>query len=309
MTSRRTYASASVRRQERRRRARRSTSTGITLTGADAGNYTSSTPRQRPAPTSRRGRAARDRHGRQQGLRRHRRGDTSTWPPTGRRRRRHRRLHQRHLRQQERRHRKAGHRHRDLDHRRRRRQLHVQHDRPRRPPDITPQDLTVTATGNNKVYDGTTAATVTLSTDKVAGDVVTPNYTSATFNDKNVGTAKPVSVTGISITGADAANYTLQHDGHDTADITSRDLHVTATGDNKVYDGTNAATVTLSTDKVVGDLVTPNYTSATFNNKNVGTAKTVSVSGISITGADAGNYTLSTPRPRPRPTSRPGPWR
>ena len=37
------------------------------------------------------------------------------------------------------------------------------------------------------------------------------SYTSASFADKNVGTAKTVSVSGIAISGADAANYTGQH--------------------------------------------------------------------------------------------------
>ena len=30
-----------------------------------------------------------------------------------------------------------------------------------------------------------------------------------TFDDKNVGTGKPVTVTGVALTGADAGNYTV----------------------------------------------------------------------------------------------------
>ena len=59
----------------------------------------------------------------------------------------------------------------------------------------------MTATGVNKVYDGTTTATVTLSDDRVCGDVLTDSYTAPAFADKNVGTGKPVSVTAISISG------------------------------------------------------------------------------------------------------------
>ncbi|MFZ0927649.1 MAG: Ig-like domain repeat protein, partial [Syntrophobacteraceae bacterium] len=69
--------------------------------------------------------------------------------------------------------------------------------------------LTVTATGANKVYDGTTAATATLSDNRISGDVFTDSYTSATFADKNVGNGKTVTVTGISIAGAAAGNYSL----------------------------------------------------------------------------------------------------
>ena len=51
--------------------------------------------------------------------------------------------------------------------------------------------------------------------------------------------------------------------------------------------------MTLSDDRVSGDSLTLSYTSASFSDKNAGTGKTVSVSGISVSGTDSGNYTLS----------------
>src|SRR5207244_4330850 len=159
---------------------------------------------------------------------------------------------------------------------------------------ISQRDLAVTAQGVNKVYDGGTLATVTLSTDKLLGDSVTPAYTTASFADKNVANGKAVSVSGITISGGDAGNYHLTNaTASATADITARELHVTASGVNREYDTTTAATVTLADDEVAGDHVTPSYTSAAFADKNVGTGKAVSVSGISISGADAGNYHLA----------------
>src|SRR5439155_7941263 len=108
-----------------------------------------------------------------------------------------------------------------------------------------------------------------------------------------VSSGKSVSVSGISISGTDAGNYNLANPTATTvANITSRDLHVAATGVNKVYDGTTPASVTLSTDKVSGDSVSPAYAAASFGDKNVGTVKPVSVTGISISGADASNYNL-----------------
>src|SRR5205823_6541655 len=104
-------------------------------------------------------------------------------------------------------------------------------------------------------------------------------YTSATFADKNVGTAKPVSVSGILISGTDAANYTFNTAASTTASISGRPLTVSATGVDKVYDGSTAATVTLSDNRVSGDVLADSYTSATFADKNVGTAKPASVSG------------------------------
>ncbi|PYV84870.1 MAG: hypothetical protein DMG05_23800 [Acidobacteria bacterium] len=75
--------------------------------------------------------------------------------------------------------------------------------------------------------------------------------------------------------------------------ITQRPLRVSATGVNKFYDGTVAAAVTLSDNRLLGDVFTDTYTSASFANVNVG-PWSVSVSGISISGTDAGNYTFNT---------------
>ena len=48
----------------------------------------------------------------------------------------------------------------------------------------------------------------------------TASYLSASFDDANVGNAKPVSITGISISGVDAGNYNLFNTTADTiADI------------------------------------------------------------------------------------------
>ncbi len=158
---------------------------------------------------------------------------------------------------------------------------------------ITPTSLTVSAAGADKVYDTTTAATVTLADNHLGSDVVTDSYTSAAFTDKNAGTSKTVSVSGITISGTDAGNYTLQNTtASTTANITPASLMVSAAGADKVYDTTTAATVTLSDNHLGSDVVTDSYTSAAFADKKVGSSKTVSVSGITISGGDAGNYTL-----------------
>src|SRR5262249_46139996 len=122
----------------------------------------------------------------------------------------------------------------------------------------------------------------------------TDSYSSATFADRNVGTAKPVNVSGISISGSDAGNYALSNiTATTTANISARSLTATASGFNRVYDGTTGATGAPSDNRVAGDLLTDSYSSATFADKNVGAGKVVSVSGISISGTDAGNYTFN----------------
>src|SRR5207245_1990874 len=133
----------------------------------------------------------------------------------------------------------------------------------------TARALTVSAAGVNKVYDGTTDATVTLSDDRVAGDLLTDASTAASFADKSVGSAKTVSVTGISISGADAANYTANATASTTADITQYAITVSFTADNKVYDGSTDGTLaTLTLDgKRVGDSVSLTGGSIAFASK------------------------------------------
>jgi len=158
---------------------------------------------------------------------------------------------------------------------------------------ITQRTLNVSATAGNKVYDGGVSATVSLTDDRVGGDTFAVNQSGATFADKNVGTGKTVTANGLSLSGADANNYTLvSTTATSTAAITPRALVVTTTGNNKVYDGGNIATVNFSDDRVTNDVLSVSG-GASFGDKNVGTGKTVSVTGITLSGADAGNYSLA----------------
>jgi hypothetical protein len=164
---------------------------------------------------------------------------------------------------------------------------------------ITPRDLTPSATGQNKVYDATDAATVSLGDNRLSGDAFTLSYASAHFNDKNVGMGKPVSVSGIAIvalSGSEAGDYQLTGTtASTTANISKAPLVVAATGINKIFDNTASATVTLSDNRYAGDVFTDSYTGAVFvPDGSVGQHKTISVTGISISGTDAGNYSNNT---------------
>ncbi len=159
---------------------------------------------------------------------------------------------------------------------------------------IQPKPLTISATGNNKVYDATANALVSLSSNALVGDAVTLAYTSAMFSDRAVANGKTVTINGITLSGASAANYTFNTTASTTANIIPFTLVVTATGNNKIYDATNTATVNLSSNALTGDVLILNYDNATFNDQNVGVNKAVNVTGISISGADAGNYTFNT---------------
>ncbi|MHB1183770.1 MAG: YDG domain-containing protein [Desulfobulbia bacterium] len=161
--------------------------------------------------------------------------------------------------------------------------------------DITAANLAVTGvTAANKMYDGTTTATLlgTGAITALGGDAVSLGGSgSGVFADKNVALGKAVTVSGYSISGADADNYSLLQPTGVTADITARPLTVTATGVDKIYDGTTGAIVTYGDDRVTGDLLTISGT-ASYLDKNVGAGKSVTVSGIALGNADGGNYSI-----------------
>ena len=74
--------------------------------------------------------------------------------------------------------------------------------------------------------------------------------------------------------------------------MTQAPLTVTATGGTQVYNATTAANVTLASNAFNGDTMVLSDVSATMADKNVGNGKGVSVTGIAVAGANAGNYAL-----------------
>ncbi|MEL1244739.1 YDG domain-containing protein [Flavobacterium sp. DGU11] len=160
---------------------------------------------------------------------------------------------------------------------------------------ITPATLTLeTASAASKIYDGTTATTVSgVLTGILPGDTVTYNGT-GTFASAGVATGIAVTSTS-TLAGTDAGNYQLAQPTGLTADITAKNLTVTATAGDKEYNRTTAAVITVTgiTGLADGDDVTATG-GGTFNNFNVGTGKPVTAA-LSLTGDDAANYTLTQP--------------
>ncbi len=174
--------------------------------------------------------------------------------------------------------------------------------------EIAQKPVTVSGiTANDKVYDGTTVAELNTYSASIGGKVGNDDVTidvanaTGTFDTKNVGTGKTVTITDITLGGNDAGNYTLSSDSATaTADITAKTVTVSGiTASNKVYDGNTSATIETSgaaiSDIVSGDNVTIDVAKATgtFDTKNVGTGKTVTITGIALGGADKDNYTLT----------------
>lgn len=116
-----------------------------------------------------------------------------------------------------------------------------------KPFQITPKALTVSGVAaSNKVYDGTTTATITASLQGVAdGDSVQLTAPAAGFDTKDAGTGKAVTIAAggsFTISGADAGNYTLTQPTVSglTADITPATL--TAPGNQTVMIRNNVTT-------------------------------------------------------------------
>jgi hypothetical protein len=160
---------------------------------------------------------------------------------------------------------------------------------------------------SSKIYDGTTNATLNVTNAVLvgvaSGDDVSLDTTNAVgaFVDKNVGTAKTVNITGLALFGADASKYTLTQPTTN-ADITAASLTVTGvTAGDKVYDGTTNATLNTAVAALSGvvsnDDVILDTTGAVgvFADATIGTNKSVTVSGMTISGVDAGNYALTQP--------------
>ncbi len=170
---------------------------------------------------------------------------------------------------------------------------------------ITAKVLTMSGlSAEGKVYDGTTTVTSfsgsAILEGVVNGDDVTLNTgaISAEFEDENAGIDKGVEFTGYQLSGANKDNYVLSLVGT-TATITPKELSVTGVGaDSKVYDGTSDASISgtpLLSGVIDGDDVSVDQssTAGTFEDKNIGTGKTVTFNGFTLAGTDKDNYSLS----------------
>ncbi|RAU92460.1 YDG domain-containing protein [Paenibacillus sp. YN15] len=163
--------------------------------------------------------------------------------------------------------------------------------------------LTVSgASASSKDYDGSREAAVTggvLSGPVEPGDdvVLLTDGAGGQFADKQADDGKTVAASGFALAGADSIYYELVQPTL-KADIRVREAAVSsAVIADKVFDGGVEAVITaISLDwKVPGDEVEVDYASAAavFTDASVGSGKTVTITGLKLTGADAGNYRLA----------------
>jgi hypothetical protein len=174
---------------------------------------------------------------------------------------------------------------------------------------ITPRPLTVTGqfTAADKQYDASTNATITSNslalTGVLPGDDVNLSTLVFAFGDAAAGVNKSVRLLYLGLSGGGASNYAVSLDGVPSAAATiePRPLSVIGsfTAGDKIFDGTVAATIRSRDLTLVGvlgnDAVQLTVGGAAFADAAVGNRKTVRLDNVGITGANVGNYRLTTP--------------
>lgn len=187
---------------------------------------------------------------------------------------------------------------------------------------ITPAPLTLSGlVGNNKVYDATTAATISSTTQSLSGVLASDaanvlisssgNYT-GTFSSANAANGIAISagttvvnglsmMTGVTLTGSAASNYYVSGPTSTlSANITKATVTISGT---KVYDGTTGfAADELTVTGIGGQTLSFASGSGAANSANVGVANTLTSLGNLVlangTGSIVGlssNYTLISP--------------
>ena len=166
---------------------------------------------------------------------------------------------------------------------------------------ITRKALTVVPNSTlvelSKTYDGTLSSEVTNpgTLQGVANGEDVNLVASATYATKDVGSDKAITIT-YSISGSDAANYTVSSNTALTGTITKKVLTVqsgtTQISAEKLYDGTASAEVTdYGTLQGVPSGEDVNLVaSATYATNDVGSNKTITIT-YTLSGSDAENYT------------------
>ena len=162
--------------------------------------------------------------------------------------------------------------------------------------------VSITTPPTSKTYGD---ANFTVTATKTAPDGGTWSWNSSNPAILEIISGADTATPTIKVKKADTTGATLTvtytsdtHYGSASAAITVAQKEVTISGitaANKEYDGSTTATPTgtaVINGKVGSDDVTVTAGTATFADKNVGTGKTVTFTGYSLSGADAGNYNL-----------------
>ena len=152
----------------------------------------------------------------------------------------------------------------------------------------------------SKTYDGlTTSDTIGARTftNVIAADADKVDVTAtATYDEKNVGN-RTVDYSAIALTGDEANNYSLTNTtASSTGTIDKKLVTATFADISKIYDGTTntAPGAGTLTGVIAADEGKVNVSaSAAYDEKNAG-SRTVNYTGVTLSGAEAGNYSIAT---------------
>lgn len=157
---------------------------------------------------------------------------------------------------------------------------------------VNKKALTVSANAQNKTYDGGFTATVSLTDDRITGDQLTAAYAMAMFGDKNVGTNKSVAVFGITISGADAAKYSVNATANTSAAISPKALTVTAENKTTIQ-GLTLPALTVKYAGFINGEDSNSLTTLPLLSTNANNTSSQGDYPITVTGATAQNYSIT----------------
>ena len=160
---------------------------------------------------------------------------------------------------------------------------------------ITAAPLTITAVTNSKTYDGTTSAAAVPTVAGLRG-TDTATGLAEVYDNKNFGLNNhTMTVSAYTVNdGNSGNNYTVSTVTNTTGSISKAPLTITAVTNSKTYDGTNtAAAISTVSGIQTGDSVTG--LSETYDNRNAGTGKMLSVATYTVNDGNSGNnYSVTT---------------
>ncbi len=172
---------------------------------------------------------------------------------------------------------------------------------------INPKPVTVTGYSITKVYDGTTTVTNFGSPSfngLVGAETATVNTGTSTYDTKEVGTGKAITLGTVTMTGgsAIASNYVITQPTGIIGIITTKSLTVNGFNISKVYDGNNTVNnfgTPVFNGLVGAEMATVTIAASTYNDATVGTGKTITLGVITATAGTGGfiasNYDIISP--------------
>ena len=168
---------------------------------------------------------------------------------------------------------------------------------------VVQKQVTGSAANVSKTYDGNTLIQNTsLNISGVlSGDNVSAQG-NGNFVTKSAGTNKSYSMSNATLSGNDSNNYYINYTSvyNDNNGVINKTTITNITNIailNKIYDGTTNATFNVNSANLTGIIAGDNLVltggAAQFANKNVGLNTSVNITGLVLSGTDAGNYNLA----------------